>query len=125
MEPDKPSAASGASDPSPDDDGEEPDRSTEIYFDSDAAGDVLPVAPPTEGGAYDPSKDREKVRGRLAAGLVGLLAVLTVSALGGVLVGADAGDTKAVLEVTVPPVVALCGSAIGFYYASAPGRHKD
>jgi len=125
MDREKPIAASGLNDPNSGEVGQESDRSNEIYFDPDAAGDPPPVVAPEEGGPYDPSKDREKVRGRLAAGLVGLLAILTVSALGGVLAGASADDIKAILEVAVPPVVALCGSAIGFYYASTSSGGKD
>ncbi len=83
------------------------------------------MVPPTEGGKYDPTRDREKVRGRVAVALVGLLAVLTIGALAGVLAGASADNIKSVLEVTVPPVVALCGSALGFYYASASGRDRS
>lgn len=118
MTADKPPAMTGRADAGsvP---GEDLDSSSEIYFDQDASGDVPSVEPPTEGEKYDASKDRETVRGRLAGGLVGLLALLTVSALGGVLAGADSQSVRSILEVIVPPVVALCGSALGFYYASA------
>jgi hypothetical protein len=122
MTADEPPAMSGRADASSEDLGEELDGSAEIYFDPDALGEAPPVEPPTEVGPYDEREDREMVRGRLAIGLISLLALLTFSALGGVLAGADAQSIRSILEVIVPPVVALCGSALGFYYASAAGN---
>jgi hypothetical protein len=93
----------------------------EVYFDSDVPADAEPVGGLAEGAVYDPAEDREKVRGRIAGGLVALLAVLTLVPTAAVIFGTSADDLKTILEVVLPPVVALCGSALGFYYGAGQG----
>ena len=74
--------------------------------------DPLPtVARPIE-------EQREDVRRGLAYALVALFgAVLLVSLVAVVTGWADVDDVKSILEVLVPPLVALTGSALGFYFA--------
>lgn len=75
-------------------------------------------------------RKRENVRGRLATALIGLLALVVIGA--GVISAAGWLTVKQVgelLEILLPPVVALTGTAIGFYFggqqaeaASSQGR---
>jgi hypothetical protein len=67
--------------------------------------------------AYDPAKDQENARRRLAYGLLALLALIVVG-----LLGATFGDlistteTKDLAGVILSPVVVLVGTALGFYF---------
>jgi hypothetical protein len=70
---------------------------------------------------FDAEPGREKVRAWLAAALVALLTAVVLAALGAVIAEVDIDNIKAILEVILPPVVALCGSALGFYYAAGRG----
>ncbi len=57
------------------------------------------------------------MRGRLAGGLVILLAVVILIAAIAVVAGSSVKDIKSMYEVLLPPVVALTGTAMGFYFA--------
>jgi hypothetical protein len=66
---------------------------------------------------YDPEPHRERMRGALAIGLVAMLG-------GTILLGyialwwdwASASEVKDFLSVVMSPLVALAGSAVGFYF---------
>jgi len=97
---------------------------------SETAGSVAeeldklpPVSLPTIEGqrpslvGYDPEPRRELLRGVLAASLVGLIfTVVLGSFLSIALHWADAADLRQILDVLFPPVIALCGTALGFYF---------
>jgi hypothetical protein len=69
--------------------------------------------------SYDPGPDREKVRGRLAGGVLGLLAgTIAVSFLGLWQHWGTPGEMKDFLGVLLSPLFALAGSALGFYFGS-------
>jgi hypothetical protein len=81
--------------------------------------EVEPVAPLTV--RWNPERGRELVRALVAGALIVLLAILTCAALIAVIAGADGADVRSITEIVLPPVVALCGSAIGFYFGSGRG----
>ena len=76
----------------------------------------LPGQPPSE-KPYDPEPRRERMRGYLASALVVILATIAVAAWLSLWLGlATEPEVKDLLGVMLPPVVALVGSAIGFYF---------
>jgi hypothetical protein len=60
------------------------------------------------------------MRGRLALSLVSLFALVVLASLTALWFGGDAAALKTVLEVIVPPIVALTGMALGFYFSERP-----
>jgi hypothetical protein len=75
------------------------------------------------GAVYNPEPEREKMRGRLALGLVALLAVVIVSSLVFIALNwATVADIKTLLDTIMSPLVALAGTALGFYFG---GRSKE
>jgi hypothetical protein len=72
---------------------------------------------------YDPGRDREAWRGRLAGGLIALFAVTMIASfvLAG-LAGATTEEINGLLDRFLGPLVALTGSAIGFYFG---GKTRD
>lgn len=80
------------------------------------AREVLRKVPAVVSEPYDPRPARESMRGVLALGLLALLGGVT--ALTYLLVYGQ-GDTAAaseLLERLFPPIVALAGTALGFYF---------
>ena len=78
---------------------------------------VRPVERP-----YDPSPERERVRGYIAIGLTA--AVIAFAALVTVLVACNllSVDEVEKLELYFTPLVALSGTALGFYFGGHGGR---
>jgi hypothetical protein len=99
-----------------------------------SAARLTPSAPVVSRG-YDPARDRENMRGRIAVRLLGLLVVTILAPyalmlvraaclLGGpaaVCAGFPALAGNEVLTATITPVVALVGAATGFYF----GEKRD
>src|SRR4051812_41055581 len=79
------------------------------------AADLGP--PPTRAVGKTIHERRESVRGRLAGGLTLLFAAIVLGSGVAVWTGTDVDTVKSLLEVVLPPVVALTGSAVGFYFA--------
>ena len=67
---------------------------------------------------YDPTEDREKVRGNLAQGLIILLAIVVIIPFLALMMGKEIADVKAIVEVTLTPLVGLVGAVTGFYFGS-------
>jgi heme A synthase len=66
---------------------------------------------------YNPEPNRDRVRGWLALALVVLLVAVIVAAWVTLWAGAvSEPEIKDLLGVLLPPVVALVGSALGFYF---------
>lgn len=82
----------------------------------------LPVYEPVVEN-YDPTKDRELMRGVIALSLVVLLVLIVLAPIGVVIwVPSVPFETiKSMLELILSPVVALVGSAVGFYFG---GKEK-
>lgn len=75
-----------------------------------------PLPTPHE-APWDPEPGREKVRAGLAAALLAVLTVTVVLAFALLAFGALTQDeTKSLLDPIFPSLVALTGSAIGFYF---------
>lgn len=82
-------------------------------------GGGSPDDPPVRSPEVVEPPEREKVRSRLAVSLVVLLAVVILVLLGAAVAGVNRDSVQAVGDIVLPPVVALCGTVIGFYYASS------
>jgi hypothetical protein len=80
---------------------------------------VTPEDPPVRPPQVAEPPERERVRSRLAFCLVLLLATVVLASLGAVIVGVNRDNVQSISDVVLPPVVALCGTVIGFYYASS------
>lgn len=74
---------------------------------------------PIQEKVYDLEAEQDKVRGRLAQGLLLLLAVTALTILG--LLGAHHIDGQAA-GIVLSPVVALTGTALGFYFGGKGTR---
>lgn len=79
--------------------------------------DISGSLPKVNERKYDPGRDRERVRGALALGLlVGLGLVIAAAFVSIWAQWMPEGDVKDLLTVIFGPVVALTGSALGFYF---------
>jgi hypothetical protein len=66
---------------------------------------------------YDPAKDQENARRRLALGLLILLSVVVIALLGGTFADWISVDESGELaQAILSPVVVLTGTALGFYF---------
>jgi uncharacterized membrane protein YeaQ/YmgE (transglycosylase-associated protein family) len=72
---------------------------------------------------YDPTRDREVVRARVAYLMIGLLIGIVGAMIGGLLTGYLSADaTEKVAAVILSPVVGLLGAVLGFYYGEQSRR---
>jgi len=82
-----------------------------------AEGDLPVVEPPrTE------PPGREHTRNLLTLGIFLLLATLTITTLAAAVAGVNSDSLARIAEITISPVVALCGTAFGFYFAERSHR---
>jgi hypothetical protein len=66
---------------------------------------------------YDPTRDREQVRGWIAIGLTLLVAALVITSLASVLGGwMRVDDLGKIASVLISPLLGLLGAFVGFYY---------
>jgi hypothetical protein len=95
--------------------------------------ETIDFGPPDEGyvppqrlsaGVFDPEPGRERVRALVAGALIALLALLSCATLIAVVAGADPDRVRPIAEIVLPPVVALCGSAIGFYFGAGQSASR-
>jgi hypothetical protein len=73
--------------------------------------------PPAQEKPYDPGRDREAARGDLARGLLWLLGFTVAGVL--VFVALGRIDGSAVTQSIFPSLIALAGTALGFYFGTA------
>jgi hypothetical protein len=103
---------------------------------SGASAPATPPPPPKEAGLYDPTRDREQVRGQVALiltwCLVGVVAVLAVAGLvTSVVCMSGVACTPTTIElktigvlatIVLTPLVGLVGAVTGFYFGEKAGR---
>jgi hypothetical protein len=79
---------------------------------------LVSITPP-----YNPDRNREETRGDLARGLLWLLTFV----IGGVLVFVALGrlDGTVITQSVFPSLIALAGTALGFYFGSQSGKTAD
>lgn len=66
---------------------------------------------------YDPERARDRIRGPLAIGMVMLLgATMLLTYIWIAANWMNTGDAKDILGIVLPPVVALTGTVLGFYF---------
>lgn len=88
--------------------------SEDLFIGENAGGVSNPRSTP-----YDPEPDREKVRGMIALVLVFLLvAIVAVSFLTLWIRDPSFDNLKGLLELIFAPIIAVVGSATGFYFGS-------
>lgn len=102
-----------------------PDEDKHLDLASDpkeaAASGPAPVTSPYQvSQSYDPRQEQEGTRGDLARGLLWLLTF----AIGGVLVFVGLGrlDGAVITQSIFPSLIALAGTALGFYFGSQTGK---
>src|SRR5689334_4084676 len=75
---------------------------------------------------YDPSRDRESIRGWIALSLIGLLALVTIASFA--FMWRHPGNSKELhdlLEVLYGPLIALVGAATGYYFGAHASQTKS
>jgi hypothetical protein len=69
---------------------------------------------------YDPSQDRERLRGKLAGWLLALLAVIAVGSVAALIFGEiDSPKLKDILTGVFTPLLGVFGTITGFYFGNA------
>jgi hypothetical protein len=110
--------------PGPPSGGDRPQPVRAVDLTADEAGEgQQPVGTPAA-RARSIGRQRERIRGYIALILVVILSAVVLGALTvGMIVNHDrVEDIKGLLEVILPPIVALTGTAMGFYFG---GRDDD
>jgi hypothetical protein len=80
-------------------------------------------SPVADRSPYDPARDRERVRGLIAGGLLVLIALLTVASYALAITGKRSVDDIAKLYgLVVSPLLALTSGVVGFYFAAQTRR---
>jgi hypothetical protein len=88
------------------------------------SADFSAQPPPTvepsipEGGRFDPEPQRERIRGYVALGLLGMLALVLVLAFISMWCRMELEVLRTVLTIIFGPLVTLVSAATGFYYGS-------
>ena len=75
------------------------------------------MSSPIRAVPYDPSRDRERIRGNVAVVLVWLLVGMTVVVVGGIFFGKIVADDLAKIAAAIfSPIIVLLGVGLGFYF---------
>jgi len=84
----------------------------------DFTGELVPgsPAPVVETRIRSIPERRESTRGILAVGMAIVFALIALGSGIAVWTGTDVDKVKGLLDVLLPPVVALTGTAMGFYF---------
>jgi type IV secretory pathway VirB2 component (pilin) len=83
---------------------------------------LRPESPPVR--PFDLAREQEMIRGRIAWGLVVMLAVLILIAFGTLWFKADQFDQlEKLLTIIFAPVIALVGTATGYYFGGKSAHH--
>jgi hypothetical protein len=89
---------------------------TELDLTDEAPLDAALVVP--ELRPFDPEPQRERLRGWIAIGLLGMLAFVLLCSFVSLWLKIDNESLRNVLTILVGPLVALVSAATGFYYGS-------
>jgi hypothetical protein len=85
------------------------------------AVETLPAVPAQtirRAAPYDPEPQRERLRGWIALGLLGILAAVLLLTFISMWLGMEAEMLQTVLTIIFGPLVTLVSAATGFYYGS-------
>jgi hypothetical protein len=77
-----------------------------------------PLSAPIAPQPKDPTQQRESMRGYLALAILGLFAAVILLSLIAQIAGTDQESLIRLLEIVLPPIIALAGTAVGFYFGS-------
>ena len=81
--------------------------------------------PPYSIRPYDPMKTRESIRGWIALSLIAMLAVVVVASLALVWIHPDRSkELHELLSLVFGPLIALVGSATGYYFGSQASQPR-
>ncbi|MGH8524910.1 MAG: hypothetical protein ACREXY_12035 [Gammaproteobacteria bacterium] len=76
-----------------------------------------PAPAPAVGPEWNPEPARERIRGAIAVGLVGLLALIATGSFVLLATGTlSLEETEGLLTALFTPLLALAGTALGFYF---------
>jgi hypothetical protein len=70
---------------------------------------------------FDPEPQREKMRGRIAMGLLLMVAGIVAISFISLWFGMDTDTLQTLLTIIFGPIVALAGTATGFYFGGRTG----
>jgi ferric-dicitrate binding protein FerR (iron transport regulator) len=87
-----------------------------------ASEEIPEAAPQPALEPYDPARSRETVRSLIAAGLLTLIALLSVGAVVLVLLGHGIDDVAKLYGLVVTPVITLTSGVVGFYFGAESRR---
>jgi hypothetical protein len=96
-------------------------------FALDLLGDkTQPVTnPPKEGRQYDPTRDRETIRGWLAIVLLVLITIIVIASLAAlVLFQTELNTIKEWLTIVFGPLTTLFGTITGFYFGEKSKENR-
>lgn len=97
------------------------DKHLDFTIDDPSPGAVRPLT--IEKQPFDPTPQREQMRGHLAIGLLVLLAVTIAACFTTLWWGlASSADTLQIIELILGPLITLVGTATGFYFGSASNK---
>ena len=71
---------------------------------------------------YDPDQDRERVRGRIAYGLLALIAGLTITLMVLGALGRSIDDLTKLHAIILTPLITLTSGIVGFYFGAQTKR---
>jgi uncharacterized membrane protein YuzA (DUF378 family) len=73
---------------------------------------------------YNPDRDREAVRSRIAIGLLLLIGALSLGTIGLYLAGRSLDDIAKLYGLVVSPLIALTSGIVGFYFGAESRRRE-
>jgi len=97
-------------------------RDIEASYDLVAARELPEVEPPPTEKPYEPDRDRERVRGRIAYGLLALIAALTITLMVMAIRGTSLDDLTKLHAIILTPLITLTSGIVGFYFGAQTKR---
>jgi len=97
-------------------------RDIENAYDLVAAREIPESEPPPTEKPYEPDRDRERVRGRIAYGLLTLIAGLTITLVVMAMRGTSLDDLTKLHAILLTPLITLTSGIVGFYFGAQTKR---